>query len=100
MNTQQFPEIAKAVQRGGKYLKRVPKPGGGYRYVYKEKEDQKAGVRQMEKEIDAIRTSKKFEAAQAKERLAEKYLKRGRNEAAIDKMQDAASDRKDIEDKV
>lgn len=31
-----FPEIAKAVgaQRGGKYLKRVPKSGGGYRYVY------------------------------------------------------------------
>jgi hypothetical protein len=37
MNTQQFPEIAKAVgaQRGGKYLKRVAKPGGGYRYIYK-----------------------------------------------------------------
>ena len=40
MNTLQFPEIAKAVggQRGGKYLKRIPKPGGGYRYVYKETE--------------------------------------------------------------
>lgn len=37
MNTQQFPEIAKAVgvQRGGKYLKRIPLPGGGYRYIYK-----------------------------------------------------------------
>ncbi len=37
MNTAQFPEIAKAVgaQRGGKYLKRTPLPGGGYRYTYK-----------------------------------------------------------------
>lgn len=45
MDTQQFPEIAKAVgaQRGGKYLKRIPKPGGGYRYVYKEEVGKKAG---------------------------------------------------------
>lgn len=34
MNTSAFPEIAKAVQRGGKYIKRVPKPGRGYRYIY------------------------------------------------------------------
>lgn len=38
MWTSRFPRIAKAVgaQRGGKYLRRIPRPGGGYTYVYAE----------------------------------------------------------------
>ena len=40
MDTAQFPEIAKAV--GGKYLKRIPKPGGGYKYVYHSEKHQVA----------------------------------------------------------
>jgi hypothetical protein len=34
VDTKRFPEIAKAV--GHKYVRRVAKPGGGYRYIYKE----------------------------------------------------------------
>lgn len=37
---ERFPEIAKAV--GAKYLKRIPKAGGGYRYIYKEPKSEKA----------------------------------------------------------
>ncbi len=29
--------MQKAVERGGKYVKRIPKPGGGYHYIYDEK---------------------------------------------------------------
>jgi len=34
-------ELSKAVPRGGKYHRRVPKPGGGYNYVYDEASYQK-----------------------------------------------------------
>lgn len=51
MNKSKFPEIVKAVgaQRGGKYLKRVPKPGGGYRYVYKETGDAEGRLKVQER---------------------------------------------------
>jgi hypothetical protein len=48
-----YPGIAKAAgaQRGGKYLKRIPKPGGGYRYIYKEEVRRPVTVRKVHEAI-------------------------------------------------
>lgn len=67
MNTAQFPEILKAVggQKGGKYLKRIPKPGGGYRYIYEQPKGEKRGKGGItERQIAEYTKKKKVEREQ------------------------------------
>jgi hypothetical protein len=97
MDTARFPEIAKAVgaQRGGKYIKRIPKPGGGYRYVYAEPLGGAAvEMRQIKKETTdlfspATPQGKHVEASRASLRLADKHVKQGKPKLAYSKLMEA-----------
>ena len=44
-----FERPAKDFMKAGKYIRRIPKPGGGYRYVYKPEKGKGDGISQGEK---------------------------------------------------